>query len=537
MVGERTLSVTADEPVSERIRREARVAGLRDFRTPSLEAVERRRLQLWILTAILLVSISLGVVLVSTWQTSATQTFASTPVLRVAVVLLSMAFCVYAIEKERHLRKLSRLLIDERVLTTALSNRLREVELLLEAGKAMNDVLELSVVLDTMLRGAVELLDSDSGSVMLAEGADLVVASAHGNEHAEGGKVHLGEGIAGHVATTREALLVQGKADPTRFPGLVPHELPVVSAISAPLIHRDELLGVLNVNSSGDRVFTEFDLRAVSLFAEQAAAAIANARLYEVERAQVEELTHLNRMKSEFVALVSHELRTPIATIIGAVSTARKPEMRQHRGELEDIVERAALRLGTMVEDLLAAAELERGEAVKRLEPVDLAKVVREAADDHRVLDRDLHVTAPHGAVVVCDREYMRRILDNLVDNAFKYGRPPVRIEVTGDTDHVYLAVLDAGRGVAEADREAVFDRFKRLDSLSGHGLGLGLSVVQGLVEAMGGDVRVEEAPGGGAAFRIRFPRPERTLLEDALAEALGPGSASTPSTPSGSVS
>jgi two-component system sensor histidine kinase KdpD len=528
-----------EDQVDERIRREARVAGLRDFDTPSLESVEKRRLQLWILTAVLLVSISLGVVFVSTWQTGATRFFVSTPVMRIAVVLLSVAFCAYAIEKERHLRKLSRLLIDERVLTTALSNRLREVELLLGAGKAMNDGLELSVVLNTMLRSAVELLDSDSGSVMLMEGDDLVVACAHGNEHAEGGRVQLGEGIAGHVASSREALLVQGKADPEDFPGLVPHERPVVSAISAPLIHRDELLGVLNVNSSGERVFTEFDLRAVSLFAEQAATAIANARLYETERAQVEELTHLNRMKSEFVALVSHELRTPIASIIGAVSSARKPELSEHRGELEDIVERAALRLGTMVEDLLAAAELERGEAASRLEPVDLAKVVREAAADHSVLDRDLQIEASQPAVAVCDREYLRRILDNLIDNAFKYGKPPVRIVVTGDSGHVGFTVLDAGRGVAAEDRAKVFDRFSRLDSMSGHGLGLGLSVVQGLVEAMGGDVRIEEAPGGGAAFRILFPRPKRSMLEDALSEAAGPGDtlAHAPVVPSRSVS
>ena len=527
--------VTTDDQVSERIEREARVAGLRDFRTPSLEAVERRRLQLWILTAVLLVSISLGVVFVSTWQTSATHMFASTPVMRIAIVLLTIAFCIYAIEKERHLRKLSRLLIDERVLTTALSNRLREVELLLGAGKAMNDGLELSVVLHTMLGSAVELLESDSGSVMLLEGDQLAVACAHGNEHADGRKVRLGEGIAGHVAATREALLVQGKANPGDFPGLVPHQLPVASAISAPLIHRDELLGVLNVNSAGDRLFTEFDLRAVSLFAEQAAAAIANARLYEVERAQVEELTHLNRMKSEFVALVSHELRTPIASIIGAVSSARKPELQDHRGELEDIVERAALRLGTMVEDLLAAAELERGEAANRLEPVDLAKVVREAAIDHSVLGRDVQIDASEPTVVVCDREYVRRILDNLIDNAFKYGQPPVRIVVTGDSGHLGFTVLDSGRGVAAEDREKVFDRFKRLDSMNGHGLGLGLSVVQGLVEAMGGDVRIEEAPGGGAAFRILFPRPERSLLEDALSDALG--SVATPVVPSSSVS
>ena len=99
----------------------------------------------------------------------------------------------------------------------------------------------------------------------------------------------LGEGIAGHVASTREALLVQGKADPGDFPGLVPHAVPVSSAISAPLIHREELLGVLNVNSTGDRLFSEFDLRAVSLFAEQAAAAIANA-VYHATGRRVREL-------------------------------------------------------------------------------------------------------------------------------------------------------------------------------------------------------------------------------------------------------
>jgi two-component system sensor histidine kinase KdpD len=513
--------VDIEEQVTERIQQEAKVAGLRDFRTPSLEAVERRRLQLWLLTAVLLISISVGLVVVSTWNTGATRAFSSTPVMRIAVVLLSGAFCIYVIEKERHLRKLARLLVDERVLTTALSNRLREVELLLDAGKAMNGVLELTVVLESILGSAVELLDAESGSVMLLEGNELVVASVRGNAGAERGRVRLGEGIAGHVAETREALLIHGKADPTDFPGLVPHARPVASAISAPLIHRGSLLGVLNVNAAGEKVFSEFDLRAVSLFAEQAAASIANARLYETERAHVAELTHLNRLKSEFVALVSHELRSPIASIIGAITSSQKPEMEEHRPELDDIVERAALRLGSMVEDLLSAAELERGDSVRHLESVNLAQVVREAATDHAVTDRVVEVTAPPEAVVICDHEYVRRIVDNLIDNAFKYGRPPVRIEVGADDRAVTLSVLDAGRGIDEADRERVFDRFQRLDTINGHGLGLGLSVVHGLVEAMGGDVRVDEAPGGGAAFRIRFPRPEPSGVEDALAKTL----------------
>ena len=87
----------------------------------------------------------------------------------------------------------------------------------------------------------------------------------------------------------------------------------------------------------------------------------------------------------------------------------------------------------------------------------------------------------------------------------------------------MWLSVLDAGRGVAEADRDKVFDRFHRLDTMNGHGLGLGLSVVQGLVEAIGGVIRAEEAPGGGAAVRIRFPRPARTMLKGALTDMRAP--------------
>jgi two-component system, OmpR family, sensor kinase len=157
-------------------------------------------------------------------------------------------------------------------------------------------------------------------------------------------------------------------------------------------------------------------------------------------------------------------------------------------------------------------------------------------AADHGLRDQEIQVTAPNAAVVVCDREYIRRIVDNLVNNAFKYGSPPVRIELAGEAGFVWLSVLDAGRGVAEADRDKVFDRFHRLDTMNGHGLGLGLSVVQGLVEAIGGVIRAEEAPGGGAAFRIRFRRPARPTLEGALTDMRAPA-VSLASTISRSVS
>ena len=194
-------------------------------------------------------------------------------------------FCVYAIEKELHLHHLARLLTDQRVLTTALTNRLHEMSLLLEAGKAMNSVLELPAVPETILRSAMDLLSGESGSIMLLETSDdLVAVLARENDVAVGMRVRVGSGIAGRVAATREALLIEGQADPSQFPGLTPREQAVVSALSVPLVSRDKLFGVLNVNASSDRRYTVYDLQAASLFAEQAAGAIANARLYETER-------------------------------------------------------------------------------------------------------------------------------------------------------------------------------------------------------------------------------------------------------------
>jgi K+-sensing histidine kinase KdpD len=276
------------EPSTEAIKREARVVGLSAVTTPSLESVERRRLQLWALTIIILVAVSGSIALVSTWRPAGGAVVTPT-VLRIGVVALAIAFGVYALEKELHLHRLARLLTDQRILTTALTNRLHEMALLLEAGNAMNSVLELPAVLETILRSAMDLLAGESGSIMLLESPDtLVTVLARGNDEAVGRRVNVGAGIAGRVAATREALLIEGQADPSEFPGLDAREQRVLSALSIPLVSRDKLFGVINVNASSERSYTVYDLQAASIFAEQAAGAIANARLYETERMNAE---------------------------------------------------------------------------------------------------------------------------------------------------------------------------------------------------------------------------------------------------------
>ena len=501
---------TRDE-VSAEIRKEARVVGLRGFNTPSLESVERRRLQLWILSAVLLISVSLGVVVLSIWPVTQQWSPVSPGVLRLAIVLLAIAFSVYAIEQELHLHRLARMLIDERVLSTALTNRLHEVSLLLDAGKAINSVLDLSAVLETILRSAVDLLGGTSGSILLAEGDDLVSACVQGNDRAQGRRVPLGEGIAGHVARTREPLLIDGDADPGDFPGLIPHDVAIESAISVPLVNRHDLLGVLNVNAAAGRTFTEYDLRAMSVFAEQAAAAIANARLYEAERDHVAELIELDRMKRDFLDLMTHELKTPITSVLAAVEIAGRPGMEAERDEMHDIIARQARRLDDMVGSLLTAARLERTDAPQAVMAIDVVELANLAATESAVLEHPVEVTGAARAWVLADTEALRHVLDNLIDNAWKYGVPPIRVDVAVEADRVVLSVLDSGAGIPLADRERIFDRFQRLDRTRAQpGLGLGLPIVRGFARSLGGDVWIDDAPGGGAAFHVSLRRPEQ---------------------------
>ncbi len=509
---------TAAGAVPEQILTEARVVGLRNFRTPSLEAVERRRIQLWALTTILLVSVSAGVALLSVMPAGPDAPFPT--VLGVGVVVLSIAFCAYTIEKERHLQRLAKMLTDERVLTAALSNRLRELSLLLEAGKAMNAVLELDAVLDVILRSSLELLKGTSGSIMLVDGDELVARCVHNNPDAVGRRVQIGEGIAGRVARTREPLLIHGTPTPQEFPGLDVRTRSVESAMSVPLVNRDQALGVLNLNAEAGHSFSAYDLRALSLFAEQAAVAIANARLFDAERTHVVELVELDRLKSDFLNHVTHELRTPLTVVLAAAQTGLQAGMKSEppvpTDELLEIIERNAKHLASMVDEMLTAARLEQGGAGTAAREVDVANVIRTVARDFAVTDRPVEFEGEEGITAFGDPDALRRILVNLLDNAHKYGAPPVRVTLTRADGCAVLSVLDAGTGLPANERERLFERFYRADTSGKSGLGLGLSIVRGLAASWGGHVWAEDAPEGGAVFRVALPlAPDQVVTEE----------------------
>ncbi len=259
----------------EAIQRTARIAGLRDFHTPTLEAVEKRRLQLWVTALLLLVAVSVMLVLLTLGLSESWFNWLRPELFQGALLILVFLFSGYALEKEVQLRRLTKLLVQERVLTASLTNRLREISFLLKAGKALNLNLDLQGVIDTISRCATDLLRCRESSIMMVQGDDQLRSVTGDLNHS----VRFKEGLAGQVASSREPLLASATADSKSV-----KQKPTSNTMCAPLIHRDTLLGVLQVDAVEGHEYTQHDLRALSLFAEQAASAIANAQLFEEQR-------------------------------------------------------------------------------------------------------------------------------------------------------------------------------------------------------------------------------------------------------------
>ncbi len=259
-------------PVAE----EARLVGLRGDSSPTLEAVDRRRSQLWTVSFAGLVCLAASLAVLASGD-AIDLGVAGTAPFRIGTVLLVVALGAYVMDKERHLRRLSQLLISERVATAAMTDRLRELESFHAAGAAMNSVLVIEEVLRVILTSACELLHPLTASIMLLEADNTLAVVCTAGDPTGAHRAKIGEGLVGRVALQRLPILVVGKSPDG-------HPLPTESAVCVPLIHRDELLGVLSLGGSADHVYTDYDLQSVSLFADHAAIAIANARLNATER-------------------------------------------------------------------------------------------------------------------------------------------------------------------------------------------------------------------------------------------------------------
>jgi two-component system sensor histidine kinase KdpD len=249
--------------------------------------------------------------------------------------------------------------------------------------------------------------------------------------------------------------------------------------------------------------------------AAQVAAALDRDRL-RTQAAQAEALAEGNRMRTALLAAVSHDLRTPLASIKASVSTLRQTDVEWTEADeaaLLATIENSADRLDALIGNLLDMSRLTTGS----LQPFLRATAIDEVAPVAlRGLDggSEMHMAVPDGLpLVLTDPGLLERVLANLFANALAYspaGRPPeLHASQTGGS--VLLEIIDHGRGVPDDAKDRMFEPFQRLDARGadpsgGTGVGLGLAVVKGFLDTMGGTVRATDTPGGGLTMRIVLP-------------------------------
>lgn len=208
--------------------------------------------------------------------------------------------------------------------------------------------------------------------------------------------------------------------------------------------------------------------------------------------ARIEELVGAHRL---LLANASHELRTPLARIRLGLELLGKDGDPQRKQELaRDIGE-----LDQLLDEILLASRLDANPALER-ERVDLLALAAEEAARY-----DEAALEGESLIVPGDARLIRRLIRNLLDNARRHGRPPVRVAVRRDGTHAILDVIDAGPGIPERERESVFAPFHRLGTES-TGTGLGLSLCRQIARLHGGDVAVHPLPEAQSCFRVRLP-------------------------------
>ena len=215
------------------------------------------------------------------------------------------------------------------------------------------------------------------------------------------------------------------------------------------------------------------------------------------------------RRQREFAADTSHELRTPLAVIRAGVARVRQqPDARvADVAPTLEAVDAEAVRLGAIVDDLLALARTDAGPADLDLRPVDLAEVATSAlaALEPLALKRGVRLTLDvEPAVVMGDADRLRRLVTVLADNAIRHGREGGNVAVI--VREGSLVVEDDGPGIPAADRDRIFERFFRGEGAAPGGSGLGLAIADWIVERHGGRIRVGSAASGGARFEVSLP-------------------------------
>jgi len=387
---------------------------------------------------------------------------------------------------------------------------------------------DLKSVLQTLVESAGRLCGADFATITRQKDGVLFFAEAYGYssefiEYVRALPVERGRGTA-----TGRALL-EGRvihiADVLADPDYTWAEAQRLggyrTVLGVPMLREGIPSGVLTLTRSEVRPFTEKQIELVSTFADQAAIAIENVRLFDEIQDKSRQLAQASENKSQFLSSMSHELRTPLNAIIGLTEMMVTNAARFGTEKaLEPLrrVNAAGTHLLSLINEILDLSKIEAGKLELNPESVNLARLIDEVVGTAGQLaeknQNRLIVEAQENlGTLNADSLRLKQILLNLLSNACKFtkeGQVALRVRKVADgRDWVELAVADSGIGMTAEQQAKLFQDFTQADSLTARrygGTGLGLAISRKLARMMGGDVTVTSEPGKGSVFTVRLP-------------------------------
>jgi signal transduction histidine kinase len=383
---------------------------------------------------------------------------------------------------------------------------------------------DLQTVLDTLTESAVKLCEAERAFLFRFDGKVLRAAASY-NASAEYKDWVYRHPIAPgrHTISARAALerrtvhVPDVQADPEYTYGLRDVD-PIRTTLAVPMLKGDDLVGTITIYRLEVKPFTAKEIALVETFADQAAIAIENVRLFDEIQDKSRQLAEASQHKSQFLANMSHELRTPLNAVLGYtelilddVYGETPAKMRQ----VLDRIQRNGKHLLGLINDVLDLSKIEAGQLTLALAGYSMQDVVAGvhsaveslAKEKHIVLKVELQPNLPrsHG-----DERKLTQVLLNLVGNAIKFtDEGEVAIKAAAANGSITVSVRDSGPGITEADQAKIFQEFQQADSAVTRekgGTGLGLTISKRIVELHGGRIWVESTPGQGSTFSFTLP-------------------------------